>query len=588
MDVLDNNSIVDAEGNALGGPALGDGALAGPTYTIDDHLYYEGGSSGYWNANWAIGSLDGAIETTWIPGSDAIFPDGTVSVTIVGSVTADSVTFLGADSTLQGGTIAFGSAGGTIDVEGNSASVSSIITGSCLAKMGPGSLTLSGVNAMSSTQIGQGTLHIGNSSALGLGGLDMCYGGTLDLNGYSSFAVTSLSGDGGTITDESGGGGVTTFVIDQSGATQFDGDVADGPYRQLSLVMEGGGSLTLGGANTFSGTTSIDTGCGGGSITIANPNALQNSTLAGDLSGFQFGIMLTSAVVGGLSGSGSLAIDGVDLSVGNNNQATEFAGNISGWGSVTKIGSGALTVTGASTYTGGTAVAAGVFDVAGSIVGPVTTTGGDLVGISAPAAPTGFTTTLVSDSEVDLQWMADPANLSGFQIQQSSDGGTTWLQSPVSVAAGVTACAMSGLSTSQDNYIFEIQAVNVSGVVGPTATLDVLASPTLTADSDTQVTVALAAIARQRGQLRLAAKRRRRLFLDHREHDRGGDDQRLDQHHRSRSERRHDLRIPTHGYAFRWCVGRERRGCRDHAASGAERPDRRLHLRRRDRAYVAG
>ena len=48
---------------------------------------------------------------------------------------------------------------------------------------------------------------------------------------------------------------------------------------------------------------------------------------------------------------------------------------------------------------------------------------------------------------------------------------------------------MTGLSTSQDNYEFEIEAMNTAGATSSPATLVVLGSPTLTAVSDTQVSI---------------------------------------------------------------------------------------------------
>ena len=51
-----------------------------------------------------------------------------------------------------------------------------------------------------------------------------------------------------------------------------------------------------------------------------------------------------------------------------------------------------------------------------------------------PATPSGLTTTLVSSSEVDLQWTADMTNLAGFQVQQFiTTDGINWTQ-----AASVT------------------------------------------------------------------------------------------------------------------------------------------------------
>ena len=133
------------------------------------------------------------------------------------------------------------------------------------------------------------------------------------------------------------------------------------------------GSLTLAGADTFTGVTTVATYYE--TLILANPLALEDSTF--DTSGpgtLSFGTTsapLTAAMFGGLQGSGTLWLDNpnesaVDLTVGGNNASTTFAGYflVSGnGGSLTKIGGGTLTLTGESQYTGKTDVQAGILNV---------------------------------------------------------------------------------------------------------------------------------------------------------------------------------------------------------------------------------
>ena len=75
---------------------------------------------------------------------------------------------------------------------------------------------------------------------------------------------------------------------------------------------------------------------------------------------------------------------GVDvaLTVGGNNGSTTFSGNLSdtqGAGSLTKIGTGALTLTGSNTYTGPTTVNQGTLIVNGSLASPVTVNSGGIL-----------------------------------------------------------------------------------------------------------------------------------------------------------------------------------------------------------------
>src|SRR5262249_47300455 len=129
------------------------------------------------------------------------------------------------------------------------------------------------------------------------------------------------------------------------------------------LTKSGVGGLMLSSANTYSGDTNLN----GGVLTINNANAVQNSTVnfnlqAGSLA---FGAGITSPVIGGLNGNQAVNLTttdslAVNLSVGNNNASTTYSGNMSGAGSLTKIGTGTLTMSGpANAYVGTTTVSAG-------------------------------------------------------------------------------------------------------------------------------------------------------------------------------------------------------------------------------------
>jgi autotransporter-associated beta strand protein len=98
-------------------------------------------------------------------------------------------------------------------------------------------------------------------------------------------------------------------------------------------------------------------------------------------SGFSFGT-LTSATLGGLSGSGSLSLANasaaaVALTVGNNNASATYTGSLSGAGSLTKVGTGTATLAGSNTHSGGTTISGGTLQIGnggttGSLAGDVT------------------------------------------------------------------------------------------------------------------------------------------------------------------------------------------------------------------------
>jgi autotransporter-associated beta strand protein len=130
-----------------------------------------------------------------------------------------------------------------------------------------------------------------------------------------------------------------------------------------TVVVAGTGSMYFTGANTYTGPTVIAPGA---SLTVDNTAALQNSTLNYSAGTVDFSAATTAATLGGLQGTGpaqtlsttNLGAAAVALTVGGNNATTTFAGTISGNGSLTKAGTGGLTIGNAS-YSGATTVNGG-------------------------------------------------------------------------------------------------------------------------------------------------------------------------------------------------------------------------------------
>ena len=112
------------------------------------------------------------------------------------------------------------------------------------AQLGTGSVTIAG-----------GTLKLGTSAAIGDVALTM-NGGTFDLNGTNPSLGALNGAAAATIT--SGIGGTASLTVGSAADSQFDGVIQDGSGI-VSLVKQGIGTLTLFGANTFSGGTTIST-----------------------------------------------------------------------------------------------------------------------------------------------------------------------------------------------------------------------------------------------------------------------------------------------------------------------------------------
>jgi autotransporter-associated beta strand protein len=133
--------------------------------------------------------------------------------------------------------------------------------------------------------------------------------------------------------------------------------------NNFNLVKAGASTLTLSGANTYTGSTTLNAG----TLILANQNAIQNSTLVmtggGNMS-FSSAEVANAFTLGGLSASS--AGSGYNIAL-TNNASTTYAGVLSGTGSLTKTGSGTLTLSGANTYNGSTTVNAGTLVVNGTL-----------------------------------------------------------------------------------------------------------------------------------------------------------------------------------------------------------------------------
>ena len=208
-------------------------------------------------------------------------------------------------------------------------------------------------------------------------------GGFMDISGHTGggIALDWLNGSGNIYLGANqltlGGSNLSMEI----GATiQNGGQVSGGSLRKL-----GSGTLTLVGHNYHSGATFID----GGTLRLYGSQV--NSTIdmaSGTLLESNTPIFANTLTIGGLSGSGTVQINGAALLIGNNNQSATYSGVVQGAGGLTKIGTGALTLAGANTYQGPTTVNAGKLIVEGSVITATTVNGGTLGGSGAVAAVT--------------------------------------------------------------------------------------------------------------------------------------------------------------------------------------------------------
>jgi len=407
-------------------------------------VHWTGDVDGQWstnnagNTNWAVDSA-GTSDSGQSPGAftEVNFSSGTANTTLGEDTAIDSMVVTTPDPVIIGGAHALGigpkgiyvgndagpvtinTSGGVnlqaeqtwVNNSNNALTADSVLNGSGkLTVSGAGRVALGGVNTWTGdlSIIGGGSVAVssvtdalGTAGQVGMGGGGfpgaLVYTGTGETSGR---VLTFQGGFGspGIIIDHSGSGllkltsnfssvAQVSKTLTLQGSTTGEGEISgviSNSGSTTSLVKLGTGKWTLSGANTFTGTSSLQEGVivaahnaafGTGTIdlrgaaihssdaslrTIANPVSLSADTTFGGPGDLRF----TGAVAGGTLAK-TFRVE---------NPRTEFTGVISGSGARTKTGPGSLVLAAANTYTGPTTVSEGTLVVNGSTAAASTIT----------------------------------------------------------------------------------------------------------------------------------------------------------------------------------------------------------------------
>ncbi|MCB1275555.1 autotransporter-associated beta strand repeat-containing protein [Prosthecobacter sp.] len=393
------------------------------------------------------------------------------------SVTGDFALRDAFNLTLSGdGTLAAGNHDISVDLAAKTLTLSGVLGGATanINKTGDGILVLGSSNNTygGTTTVTDGILRYGVANAIPTGSaVSVLQGALLDITlGGSAVTVGSLSSDsatlGGVVYHGDTSGTNTLTAGGDNTTTSFGGVIANATGSTLNFVKDGTGTLTLGGANQYNGSTTV----AGGRL-IAQPVG-GNSPL-GTSQSLIMGGASTAGILQLGNGTGALSHTFTSLSSqgtattnqivsGNATMATlildlaansVFAGNIGGSGTneanlnLVKSGAGDLTISGTGT----------------SMYNGTTTVNGGKLFMDTPGAFAATTTslTLADGTEFSLRGTTNAANQvfgfsgSGNVITVGSSTGATLgfgidgvFNSQLSLATGQTMTVNGTLTTA--------------------------------------------------------------------------------------------------------------------------------------------
>ncbi len=358
--ILKGGTFVAELESALGAdytaPVIFDGGTLRTQYTIGM----------YSRSNWQLAAGGGTFSPD--AGTTLLMPwvitgTGRLTKTGAGTLQLDRANTYTGGTVVESGTLSFFNTGsvtgdlliksaGTVNLFGT---LGANLQGTGTVFFSGGTATLTGDNTFTgTTRITAGTLQLGvGPGGTGIaGGATGSYAGDIFLDGINASLRFNRSND-------------YTYAGSVTGTG--------------SLAKRGLGKITLTGASTYTGFTSIERG----TLAIAANAALGSAPASATASMIRFsnGAALETLASFTLDANRGIALNigGGALSPAANTTLT-YGGIITGTGALTKSGAGTLVLSGTNTYSGTTSVTAGRLDLDGSAANSAFTVNGGTLG----------------------------------------------------------------------------------------------------------------------------------------------------------------------------------------------------------------
>jgi outer membrane autotransporter protein len=318
-------------------------------------------------------------------------------------------------------------------------------------------------SAFAPTFINNDNLNFNNASSAGNAVIVNNNGAVLSFNNNSTAANAIITTNGGALTqfNDNSTGGNAQFITNAGGVVDFsntsgpngDGNISAGSiagagnyYLGSNLLTVGGnnlsttvsgvisdcgdsgsdcsnagatggglikigtGTLTLSGANTYTGPTMVNAG----TLQAGAVNAFSSASAFTVASGATLDLAGFNQAIGSLAGAGSVTLGAATLTTNGDGSDTTFSGTISGSGRLVKVGEGTLTLSGNNSYQGGTIVSEGTLAVGSSrAIGTGALTLADGTTLQAAANGLALANVVRLNGDVTVDTQSNTMTLSG-------------------------------------------------------------------------------------------------------------------------------------------------------------------------------